>query len=94
LIVLFFQNVLNIFRQSSRIIGCWPYVWAHCKFYSDRNHGRRKDFFPGPIVDFPGVAKKIFAVGAKVAKFHFDHSKLRKQPFLLQILWENIKFQN
>jgi len=37
------------------------------------------------MVDFPGVAKKIFAGGLKLAKFHFNHSKLRKQPFLLKI---------
>jgi len=26
-------------------------------------------------VDFPGTAKKIFAGGPKVAKFHFRHSE-------------------
>ena len=29
-----------------------------------------------------------------MAKFHFTHSKLSKQPFLLKIWWENVKFQN
>jgi len=32
----------------------------------------------GPIMDFSGVGKKNFAEGAKVAHFHFNHSKLRK----------------
>jgi len=32
LIVLVFQNVLNILRRSSCIVCyCRPYVWAHCK---------------------------------------------------------------
>jgi len=33
-------------------------------------------------VDFPGVGQKYFCRGPKVAKLHFHHSKLRKQPFL------------
>jgi len=43
-------------------------------------------FFPGggAKVDFPGVNKNIFPVAAKVAKFHFTHSKLRKRPILLK----------
>jgi len=50
-------------------------------------HGRRKDFFQGGAKRsfFSGAAKKIFAGEAKVAKFHFNHSKLRKQPYLLKI---------
>jgi len=40
----------------------------------------RQDFFQKPIVDFPVVAKKIFP-GEKVVKFHFTHSKLKKQSF-------------
>jgi len=31
-----------------------------------------------PIVDFPGVAKKIFPAGAKVVKLNFIHFKLKK----------------
>jgi len=42
-------------------------------------------FREGPIGDYPGVAKKILAGRAKVAKLHLNHSKLRKQPFLLKI---------
>ena len=41
-----------------------------------------------------GLAKNIFAGGPKVAKFHFHHSKLRKQLFLQNIWCENVKFQN
>jgi len=33
---------------------------------------------------FPSAAKKIFPGEAKVAKFHFTHSKLIKRPFLLK----------
>ena len=41
----------------------------------------RKFFFQGgSVVDFTGVAKKILQRGSKVAKFYFNHSKLRKQP--------------
>jgi len=36
----------------------------------------------GPEVDIPGVGQKYFCGGPKVAKLHFHHSKLRKQPFL------------
>jgi len=57
--------------------------------------GVRKTFSrEGPIVDFPGVAKKVFSAGQKVAKFHCNHSKLGKHPLLLKILCENVKFQN
>jgi len=42
----------------------------------------------------PGVGQKYVCRGAKVAKFYFYHSKLRKQLFLQNILWENIKFKN
>jgi len=45
-------------------------------------------------VDFPGVAKKVFSAGQKVAKFHCNHSKLGKHPLLLKILCENVKFRN
>jgi len=38
-------------------------------------------FREGPAVDFPGVGQKYFCRGPKVAKLHFHHSKLRKQPF-------------
>jgi len=34
---------------------------------------------------FPGVAKKIFPWGPKLAKFYFIHLKARKQLFLLKI---------
>jgi len=46
--------------------------------------GARLGFFfrEGPVVDFPGVGQKYFCRGQKVAKLHFHHSKLRKQPFL------------
>jgi len=38
-------------------------------------YGRRKDFCrEGPIVNFPWVAKKIFARGTQVGKFHFNYS--------------------
>jgi len=33
----------------------------------------------GPIMDFPGLGHKYFAGRTEVAKFHVDHSKLRKQ---------------
>ena len=36
----------------------------------------------------PGVGQKYVCRGAKVAKFYFYHSKLRKQLFLQNILWE------
>jgi len=36
----------------------------------------------GPVVDFPGVGQNNFCRAPKVAKLHFHHSKLRKQPFL------------
>ena len=39
-----------------------------------------------PIVDFPGVAKRILQEVVKVAKFYCNHSKLRKQPFLIKKL--------
>jgi len=42
-------------------------------------HGRRKAFFQGPLVDL----YKNFSRG-EVVKFVFFYSKLRKQPFLLK----------
>jgi len=49
-------------------------------FASSRDVG--KIFFQwGLIVFFPGVVKDIFPGGPKVVKFHFIHSKIRKQPF-------------
>jgi len=36
----------------------------------------------GPIVNFPGVGKNIFAGGTNAAKFDFHHSKLRKHLFI------------
>jgi len=45
-------------------------------------HGRRKDFFQeGPLGDF----SKIFSGGAKVVKFAFSLSKLRKQSFFAEM---------
>jgi len=41
---------------------------------------------------FPGVAKTIFPGVLKVVKFHFTHSKLRKQPFLDTISQQDVKF--
>jgi len=38
-------------------------------------------FREGPMVDFPKVAKRIFAGRPKVVEVHFNHSKSRKQPF-------------
>ena len=49
--------------------------WQHC------HHGRQKDFFHGGAL---GDFSKIFSGGAKVMKFVFLLSKLRKQPFLLK----------
>ena len=37
-------------------------------------------------MDFPGVAKNIFAGGPKLEKFRFNHSKLRKQPCFAKTL--------
>jgi len=53
-----------------------PHAWAW------------EGFFPGagPIVDFPGLAKNIFAEVVKVAKFHFNDSKLRYQLFFAKTL--------
>jgi len=42
-------------------------------------------FSRGGTLIFPGEAKYNFPGGAKSAKFHFTHSKLRKRPFLLKI---------
>jgi len=55
-------------------------------FFLHHTHGRRKDFSrEEPIVDFPGVAKRFLQWGPKVAKFYFNHLKIRKQFFLLKI---------
>jgi len=43
-------------------------------------------------VDFSGVGQKYFCRGPKVAKLHFHHSKLRKQPFL-QNDWKTSNFK-
>jgi len=45
----------------------------------------RNFFREGPIVDFSGVTKMIFYWGDQNGKFHFNHSKLAKQTFLLKI---------
>jgi len=42
------------------------------------NHGRLKDFFRR---GYKGIFLKFFQGGPNVVKFHFSHSKLRKQPF-------------
>jgi len=46
-------------------------------------------------VDFSKGSQKDFPGGAKVVKFHFTHSKLRKQPFLLKFnrKMSNLKIQ-
>jgi len=45
-------------------------------------HGHRKDFFQrGQQWIFLGAAKEFSNGGPKMVKFHFTHSKLRKQPF-------------
>jgi len=68
------RRLVGRYRRNPDLYGIPWYV-----------QGRRKDVFQrGPIVDFPWVAKKIF-VGGKSGKFHANHSKLRKQPFLLKI---------
>jgi len=47
----------------------------------------------GAIPDFCRGGQTIFpAGGQKVMKFHFSHSKLTKQPLLLKISQENVKF--
>jgi len=44
---------------------------------------------------FSGGGQKEFSgAGEEVVKFRFSLSKLRKQPFLLKISQEDVKFQN
>jgi len=46
-------------------------------------------------VDFSRGSQKYFWEGEpKMLIFHFSFSKVRKQPFLLKMQWENVKFQN
>ena len=49
---------------------------------------------PAPSLMSRGWPKIFLQRGPKVAKFHFHHSKLRKQLFLQKSWWENVKFQN
>jgi len=54
--------------------------WTSEVFFQERANSR---FFQGSVKIFPGRKQKV-------VKFDFPHSKLRKQPFLLNIQ----KFQN
>ena len=49
---------------------------------------------PAPTVMSRDWPKIYLQVGPKVAKFHFHHSKQRKQLFLQKMWWENVKFKN
>jgi len=53
-------------------------------------------FFPGgAIADFSRSSQNDFSRKVlKVVKFHFYHSKLKKQLFLLTILQKIVKFTN
>jgi len=57
--------------------------------------GAKRIFFRGgPIGDFSRSTQNYFSRGVEVVKFHFFFSKIRKEPFLLNISQENIIFQN
>jgi len=55
---------------------------------------RKPKNLPAPTLMSRVWPKLSLQGGQKVAKFHFHHSKLRKQLFLQKIWWENVKFQN
>jgi len=56
--------------------------------------GRRFFFREGPIVDFPGVGKIIFAGGNKCGKIWFSPLETKKTSFYQKIWWEYVTFQN
>ena len=52
-------------------------------------------FIPrSPVVDFPGLAMKVYTGWLLVVKILFSHSKLRNQPIFAKNILENVKFQN
>jgi len=55
------------------------------KHGSEIDHSSQDFFHGGPIAGFSRCWPKIFSRGEKVVKFHFTHSKVRKQPFLLKV---------
>jgi len=59
------QNVLNIFCRSTRIVGCWHYIWAHCKFSFWPNTWALERFFPWANSRFSGSGQKFFS-GEKI----------------------------
>jgi len=48
--------------------------------YYSGEHGRRKDFSRGEVLDFSRGNQNIFPVVPTMVKFHFTNSKLREQP--------------